>query len=204
MKKLFVAILIFFITIPNVYARKEVVTLNKCVDGDTAWFIKNGKKIKTRFLALDTPEYTNKIEEYGKEASEYTCNLLTNADTIEIEYDLNSNELDKYNRHLVWVFVDNELLQEKIISNGLGEVAYLYADYKYTDTLQIAQKEAKDKQLGIWNKGENKNNISWLYIVIGIIILIICIFNKKIRNKFINKFKNYLKKQLKKTYKDYS
>lgn len=200
MKKLFF-IIIFFISIPNINAKKEVVTLNKCVDGDTAWFIKNEEKIKARFLALDTPESTNKIEEYGKEASRYTCNLLSNADSIEIEYDSNSDKLDKYDRHLVWIFVDGDLLQEKIIENGLGEVAYLYGDYKYTDTLKIAEDTAKNKKLGIWNKVENKNSIHWIYIVIGISILSICVFNNKIRNKFIIKFKNYLKKYLKKTYK---
>lgn len=197
MKKLFF-IIIFFISIPNINAKKEVVTLSKCVDGDTAWFIKNEEKIKARFLAIDTPESTNKIEEYGKEASRYTCNLLSNADSIEIEYDSNSDKLDKYDRHLVWIFVDGDLLQEKIIENGLGEVAYLYGDYKYTDTLKTAEDDAKAKKLGIWSEVKDKSNISYLYIGIGAIILIICIFNKKARNKLINKFK----KQLKKTYKN--
>lgn len=197
MKKLFF-IIIFFISIPNINAKKEVVTLSKCVDGDTAWFIKNEEKIKARFLALDTPESTNKIEEYGKEASRYTCKLLTNADSIEIEYDSNSDKLDKYDRHLVWIFVDGDLLQEKIIENGLGEVAYLYGDYKYTNTLKIVEDDAKAKKLGIWSEVKDKSNISYLYIGIGAIILIICIFNKKARNKLINKFK----KQLKKTYKN--
>ena len=48
------------------------VTLDKCVDGDTAWFNVDGKKTKVRFLYIDTPESTNEIEPYGKEASEYT------------------------------------------------------------------------------------------------------------------------------------
>lgn len=200
MKKLFF-IIIFFISIPNINAKKEVVTLSKCVDGDTVWLMKNDEKIKVRFLAIDTPESTNKIEEYGKEASRYTCKLLSNADSIEIEYDSNSDKLDKYDRHLVWIFVDGDLLQEKIIENGLGEVAYLYGDYKYTNTLKIAQDDAKDKKLGIWNKVENKNSIHWIYIVTGISILSICVFNHKIRNKFIIKFKKLFKKQLKKAYK---
>ena len=91
MKKVFLIIFILFFCI-NVNA-KEIVTLNKCVDGDTAWFNINGEKIKARFLAIDTPESTNKIEPYGKEASEFTCNLLKNAKKIEIEYDENSDKL---------------------------------------------------------------------------------------------------------------
>lgn len=203
MKKFIMFIGIFFISIGNVWAlEKKEVTLSKCVDGDTAWFIKDGEKIKARFLAIDTPESTTTVEEYGKEASEYTCNSLTEATKIEIEYDANSDELDKYDRHLVWVFVDGELLQEKIIENGLGEVAYLYGDYKYTDTLEEAQVEAKTKQVGMWGNASNVNNSSYLYIGIGTILLIIvCIFSKKTRKKIIRKTKSSIKKELKKAYK---
>ena len=89
-------IIILLIIIPfNVYAyEKKAVTLNKCVDGDTAWFNLNEEKIKARFLAIDTPESTNKIEFFGKEASKYTCNKLKKANKIEIEYDENSNKYD--------------------------------------------------------------------------------------------------------------
>ena len=61
MKKVVVMIVILFLNI-NVYA-KEVVKLDKCVDGDTAWFYYNNEVSKFRFLAIDTPESTNKIEE---------------------------------------------------------------------------------------------------------------------------------------------
>ena len=94
MKKFILIIFILFFNI-NVNA-KEIVTLNKCVDGDTAWFNLNNEKIKARFLAIDTPESTNRIDPYGKEASEFTCNLLKTAKKIEIEYDDNSDKFDKY------------------------------------------------------------------------------------------------------------
>jgi micrococcal nuclease len=123
MKKILYYILpifIFFIGINSVFANEKYsVTLNKCVDGDTAYFNLNEEVIKTRFLAIDTPESTNEIEEYGKEASNFTCNELTNAEKIEIEYDENSNKTDKYNRDLVWVWVDDVLLQETLLKEGL-------------------------------------------------------------------------------------
>ena len=134
MKKL-LFVFAFFIFSSNVYASKIEVKLDKCVDGDTAWFILDNETIKTRFLAIDTPEYTKEIEKYGKEASEYTCTLLTNANKIEIEYDSNSDKLDKYDRHLVWVFVDNKLLQEKLLEKGYANIEYIYGEYKYLDNL---------------------------------------------------------------------
>jgi len=39
------------------------------------------KKVKIRFLAIDTPE-VDKNEPYSREAKEYTCNALKNAKEI--------------------------------------------------------------------------------------------------------------------------
>ena len=197
MKKVFLIIFILFFGI-NVNA-KEIVTLNKCVDGDTAWFNINGEKIKARFLAIDTPESTNKIEPYGKEASEFTCNLLKSAKKIEIEYDENSDKFDKYDRHLVWVFVDDELLQNIIVKEGYADVKYLYGDYKYTDILKKSLIEAKANNLNMW-KSEENNITNNIYIISGVILLIIIlyIFNKSFRNKINKKIKSNIKKEIRK------
>ena len=187
MKVLF-SIFISFLFIVNVDAQKLEVTLDKCVDGDTAWFYLDNEEIKARFLAIDTPESTTKKEAFGKEASDFTCDLLKNANKIEIEYDDNSDKLDKYNRHLVWVFVDDNLLQDLIIKNGLGKVEYLYGDYKYTSILEASEILAKTNRVGMWN-----DTYDYLYIIgtiiLIVIIIIICIFNKKVRKKVFNKIK---------------
>ncbi len=139
---------------------KEPVFLEKCVDGDTANFKdKEGKIYKTRFLAIDTPETvhpTKGKQPYGKEASEYVCTTLTNAEVIELEYDPNSDKEDKYGRRLSWIFVDGILLQETIVSKGLAQVAYLYGDYKYTDILKETETEAKNQKIGIWSESKPK------------------------------------------------
>ena len=198
MKKLIIIISLFFIGYTSVYAEEKVqVSLSKCVDGDTAWFIKDGEEIKTRFLAIDTPESTTKVEEYGKEASDYTCSLLKGAAKIEIEYDFNSDKTDKYNRHLVWVFVDGDLLQEKIIQKGYAEVAYLYGDYKYTNKLEEALEVAKRNKVGMWCE-YTEDDINYIYIVVIVgVILIICIFSNKFRKKLFSKIKKEIKKKYK-------
>ena len=106
-------------------------------------------------LAVDTPESvhpTKGVEYYGKEASEYTCNLVKNAKKLEIEYDDNSDKTDKYDRLLVWVFVDGKLLQKSLVENGYAKVAYLYGDYKYTSELEKVQELASTKNIGVWNE----------------------------------------------------
>lgn len=141
---------------------KEEVTFSKCVDGDTIKVKVDGEEKTVRFLAVDTPESvhpTKGVEYYGKEASEYTCNKVTNAKKIELEYDDNSDKEDKYDRLLAWVWVDDSLLQDDLVSNGYAEVAYLYGDYKYTSLLQDHQAVAESKEIGIWNE-EARNNFS--------------------------------------------
>lgn len=157
-KKLVFIIFIFLFSLSFVSA-KEKVTFSKCVDGDTIKVLIDGKESTVRLLAVDTPESvhpTKGVEYYGKEASEYTCNLVKTAGKIELEYDDNSDKKDKYNRVLAWVWVDDVLLQDELIKNGYAEVAYLYGDYKYTSTLQDHQKLAEASSVGIWNDNERK------------------------------------------------
>ena len=140
----------------NVSERQEVV-LDSCVDGDTAKFKLNDEVIKVRFLAIDTPEtihpYKN-VEEYGKDASEYTCNRLTNAKKIEIQYEETYTKYDKYDRYLAWIWVDDNLLQKELISVGYAKIKYIYAKYKYTDELKEVELNAKEEKLGLWNSYE--------------------------------------------------
>ena len=205
MKKILFCLIVILIPFNINASNKLEVKLDKCVDGDTAWVIFNNEVIKTRFLAINTPESTNKIEEYGKEASEFTCNYLTNTSKLEIEYDNNSDKLDKYNRHLVWVFVDNELLQDLIVKNGLAEIKYIYGDYKYLDILNDSLESAKQNELNLWSNQEYlfilfgyRITKEMLYTFIVVILLIITyIFSKKSQKKITNKGKNIIKKYIK-------
>ena len=126
--------------------------------------------------------------------------VITNRGFVMSEYDKNSDKLDKYKRHLVWVFIDGELLQESLIKKGLAKVAYLYDDYKYTSNLEALELIAKSKRIGIWNE-----EIDYIKIILAIIIIIIGIIlfitNKNFRNKATNKIKKETKKRLKKYFK---
>lgn len=151
---LFVLFLVFFAyeMYTGVNTPQNEVQLVRCIDGDTAEFNRSNEEIKVRFLAIDTPEIAkaNKpAEDFGDEAKTYTCNLLTNAKVIKLEYE--DAKEDKYGRTLAWVWVDGVLLQESIVRQGLAEVKYLYDDYKYTDIVQLGEQDAKKEQRGIWS-----------------------------------------------------
>lgn len=184
MKKI---LLIFLLMFPFIVLAKEEVAFSKCVDGDTFKVIINNSEKTVRMLAVDTPETVDpneKVEYYGKESSEYTCALLKTAEKIELEYDIKSDRTDKYNRILAWVFVDDYLLQDKLVINGYAEVAYIYDEYKYVDILREHETQAKLEKIGIWN--EEKSNSNDIVIVIGIMLLgfIYTYVKKRLKKKF--------------------
>ena len=145
-----------FIDKPN---EREKVLFSKCVDGDTAKLIVDGQERFVRFLAIDTPESVKpetEVEYMGKEASEFTCNRLKNAQEIILEYDNHSGKYDKFDRILAFVYVDNKMLQEELVEKGYAKLAYVYDDYSHIVQLEELERLAKEKRLGIWNE-EGKN-----------------------------------------------
>lgn len=171
--------------------RKEVQYIES-IDGDTAKFKIDGEQITVRFLGIDTPETvhpTKGEEEYGKEASNYTKERLQNANKIELEYEQTALK-DKYERDLAWIWVDDELLQEKLISSGLAKTSELPNTYKYAWILQEQEEKAKEEKIGIWSdkvennnvgqenidnqvneNNENKQNTYYMFIGVTVIIL---------------------------------
>ena len=140
---------------PGTYMK--TVTLNSIVDGDTARFVLDNEIVTVRFLGIDTPETKHpkkEIEKFGKEASSFTKELLENADIIKLEFEKEIPAKDKYNRLLAWVWVDYELLQEELISNGLGKTYMLEVNYKYADVLQLAEQQAQENKTGLWSNEE--------------------------------------------------
>ncbi len=205
MKKImFFCLLVILAAMPVQANTKEEVEFSKCTDGDTAHFLIKGKDTTVRFLAINAPEYTKTKEPYGKEASEYVCDILTNANTIELEYDDGSDTLDKYGRTLAWVYADDVLLQRELVQRGLAEVKYIYGDYAYTEELKTLEKEAKKEKLNMWSDGkaaaqEQTDSLQYILGAVGGLVLIIfgLFFAKGKRNKerYIRKGAKQLRKK---------
>jgi Micrococcal nuclease (thermonuclease) homologs len=204
MKKLVLFLILLLIPF-SIGAEKKEVKFSKCVDGDTVKIILNGKETTVRMLAIDTPETKHPKkgkEPFGQEASDYTCDSLKKANNITVEYDKGSDKKDKYNRELVWIWVDNNLHQKNLIKKGYAKVAYLYGDYKYTKELEFEEQKAKDNKLGIW--GEYKEEDNTIYIIVAIIIVIILLLiSPKYRKKTKSKINRTLKKNFNKELKKY-
>lgn len=131
---------------------REVVTLIRPVDGDTANFeTKSYGRVNVRFSGINTPETkhpTLELEYYGKEASSFTEQKLTKAKKIEIEWDLTQSPSHK--RPIGIIFVDEENLNILLVEEGYGDLRYLEEDMPYAKEYIEALKHAQDNNLGRW------------------------------------------------------
>ena len=119
------------------YTRKYDALYLYDLDGDTAVFAVDGKEVTCRFLAIDCPEFGDD----GYEAAcSFTKKQLSNARRIVLEMDPHSEDYDRYDRFLAWVWVDDELLQAKLVRYGHASISYLFGDYLYTDQLYRIEK----------------------------------------------------------------
>jgi len=133
---------------------KWEVEVKQHIDGDTTHFyineegnINNINKtpgidgiLKARYLGVNTPESTGKIEPWGKKASNFTKERLESAESIIIESDDTNWNLDSTGqRFLVWVWykpegaTDYKNLNLEILQEGLAWSSkagtFTYSDY---------------------------------------------------------------------------
>lgn len=137
---------------------KQQVTVKTFVDGDTTHFnvpssISAGGLLKARYLAVNTPESTGQIQEWGKKASSFTRSRLESAEEIYIESeDGNWNVDSTGSRFLVWVWyrpsgsTEFRNLNIELLQEGLS-VASSYAGTRYGDTCEAAIQQAKANKL---------------------------------------------------------
>ena len=128
----------------------EDVRFSRIIDGDSFYLIIKGEEKECRLIGIDAPEISNN-EPHAKEAREYCNDILINANKLKVEYDEESKRVDNYGRELVYVFIDDELLQTELLKQGYAKVAYIYGDYKYLKEMKNAEFEARRKQLNIWS-----------------------------------------------------
>ena len=149
----------------NSETAKAEATVKTFIDGDTVHFNVNeptfdGVVLKARFLAINTPESTGKIEEYGKQASKFTKEKLSTATSIIVESDDSIWNTDSTGgRYMVWVWYqpaegeDYRNLNLEILQNGLA-VASNTAANRYGTTCVAALEQAKALKLKV-HSGQN-------------------------------------------------
>ncbi len=141
---------------------KQEVTVHSFVDGDTTHFnvpaeLDESGVLKARYLAVNTPESTGKIEEWGKKASRFTKETLSKATSIIIESEDSEWSLDSTGgRYLVWVWYktadssEYRNLNIELLQNGLA-IASSSANNRYGETCVKAINQARTNKLNVYS-----------------------------------------------------
>lgn len=141
---------------------KQDVTVNIYIDGDTTHFkvptsVMPEGILKARYLAVNTPESTGRIEPWGKAASNFTKEKLKSATSIIIESDNGTWNADSTGgRYMVWVWyktaemTDYRNLNIELLQNGLA-IASNSAQNRYGETCMKAIDQAKTEKLYVYS-----------------------------------------------------
>ncbi|MBR5231253.1 MAG: thermonuclease family protein [Clostridia bacterium] len=141
---------------------KQQVTVKTFIDGDTVHFfvpesVIPGGVLKARFLAVNTPETTGKIEEYGKKAAAFTRSKLENAFSIVLESETAAWTKDTTgDRYLTWVWYQEaegqpyRNLNIEILQQGLA-IANSSANNRYGEVCTQAIDQSRTRKLNIYS-----------------------------------------------------
>ena len=139
-------------------SRKIEARVKSYIDGDTTHFYVDESAdfpegvVKARYLAIDTPESTGRLEEWGKKASAFTKETLKNAAAILLESDDEIWNKDNNGRHLLWIWykptADAEWrnLNIEILQNGYA-IASNSGQNRYGSTCLAALAQATAEKL---------------------------------------------------------
>lgn len=125
----------------------------KVIDGDTIEVFIDGKIEKVRMIGINTPETVDPrrpVQCYGKEASNKLKELLQDR-IIRLESDETQDSYDKYNRALRYVFLNEENINKKMVSEGFAFEYTYKKPYKFQKDFKEAERNAQENNIGLWN-----------------------------------------------------
>ena len=142
--------LFWFILNNSIHAEDIFGKVISITDGDSITIIHNNKHIKVRLFEIDTPE---KNQPYGKKAkkalSEFISNRVVKVKVVTIDF---------YGRTIGKIFLGNKDINKEMVKAGH---AWAYVKYVKDKTLFELEKNAKDKQLGLWMLPEEERIPPW-------------------------------------------
>lgn len=135
----------------NSHSLKDGLTAQvlRVIDGDTFVIHYDDKNLTIRLLGINTPETVHPfkpVEYFGKEASQFLSQTLT-GQTVTLQFD--GNRIDKYDRLLAYVYLNDEMVNREILKQGFGYV-YTRFPFKFLEDFVDIQKHARESRVGLW------------------------------------------------------
>ncbi|MGZ9583595.1 thermonuclease family protein [Paenibacillus marinisediminis] len=124
----------------------EIDSVKRVVDGDT-FETESGNKV--RLIGVNTPEVHGKVEYFGKEASQYTKEHLTNQKVYLFQ---DTGDTDRYGRLLRYVFIDQDpvMYNDRLVQEGYANTMSISPNVMYADHFVKLEREARNQNKGLW------------------------------------------------------
>lgn len=120
------------------------------IDGDT-FDLETGERV--RLIGIDTPEHMpwkNRVDYYGKEASDFSKALLTNKKVYLVS---DVEKKDRYGRTLAYVYLENgDFVNKILVLEGYARAKFYKPNGLHYQELKKAETEAKALQKGLWKR----------------------------------------------------
>lgn len=169
MKKYILVLLTIFLPFSSLFATTIIGKVVDVHDGDTITVESSNHYYKVRLKGIDTPETSrnakfkkdiSKVYESGSynifikippsellrigENAKWELRNLTLGKVVKVEID----GVDRYKRNLGWVWLENILVNEYMVSKGLARPYMLSG--RYSQRILQAESKAKKSKLGIY------------------------------------------------------
>ena len=125
------------------------VTVIEVLDGDTV-IIDDAKHSRVRYLDIDTPEIplqNSPGDPMALEAWDFNSGLVEGK-KVRLEFD--RQKYDPYGRILAHVYIDDLMVNEELLKQGLATVLIIEPNDKYSEIMSDAVNQAKKERKGIW------------------------------------------------------
>jgi micrococcal nuclease len=138
---------------PN-FSKLTICPVVRVIDGDTIVVQGDANaQVTVRLIGVDTPETvhpTKPVEEYGKEASRFTGNLLK-GEKVYLAYEGQNPALDKYGRTLAYIYraPDGLFVNAELIRQGYAH-AYIAYPFRYLEQFRQLEQFARQAEKGLW------------------------------------------------------
>ena len=162
MKKILTIISLLTLLFPwNILAKENIdidasknltVKISKYVDMDTFEVTSKNKTFNVSLFGIDTVKTLEKDGINNEDLDKDIYTKLLRAHTVTLEFD--DNLYNKDGEIQAWIWIDNELLQNYLVSNGLAVIDANINEYslceKYCSLLKNSQENAKNSLTGMW------------------------------------------------------
>lgn len=110
----------------------------------------NGKRQKVRYIGIDTPESVDPrkpVQCFAKEATAKNKELVEGS-RVGLEKDV--SETDRYGRLLRYVYKEDLLVNQLLVTEGYAYAVSYPPDVKYQELFKQAEVKARTENKGLW------------------------------------------------------